>query len=52
MHKNIVAVNFNKILDEEGSPIVRANLLGEQNLVTTQTDLVRFLPSLTYKFKL
>ena len=52
MHKNIVAVNFNKTLDAEGAPIVRANLLGEQSLVTTQTDLVRFLPSLTYKFKL
>ena len=50
-HKNIVAVNFNKILENDDSPLVRANVLGEQKLVTTQADLVRFLPSLTYKFK-
>lgn len=51
-HKNIVAVNFNKILDNGGSPIVRANAIGEQALVATQADLVRFLPSLTYKFNI
>lgn len=51
-HKNIVAVNFNKIQNGNGSNVVRANLLGEQDLVATQADLVRFLPSLTYKFKL
>lgn len=51
-HPNIVAVNFNKILENDVTPVVRTNLLGEQALVTTQTDLVRFLPSLTYKFKL
>ena len=51
-HKNIVAVNFNKILQEDDSPIVRANVLGEQELVTTQADLIRFFPSLTYKFTL
>ncbi|MCB9287633.1 MAG: carboxypeptidase-like regulatory domain-containing protein [Lewinellaceae bacterium] len=51
-HKNIVAVNFNKILDDNGSPIVRANAIGEQGLVATQADLVRFFPSLTYKLKI
>ena len=51
-HKNIVAVNFNKVLDPQGDPVIKANFLNEQNLVATQTDLVRFLPSLTYKFKL
>jgi hypothetical protein len=51
-HKNIVAVNFNKILENDGSPIVKANVAGEQNLVATQADLIRFLPSLTYKFRL
>jgi hypothetical protein len=51
-HKNIVAVNFNKGLDAEGNPIIKTNFLSEQNLVATQTDLIRFLPSLTYKFKL
>lgn len=50
-HKNIVAVNFNKVLEND-SPIVRANALGERDLITTQADLVRFLPSLTYKFEL
>jgi hypothetical protein len=52
MHQNIVAVNFNKIEQANGRPIVRANLLAEEDLVTTQTDLIRFLPSLTYTFKL
>ncbi|NND05113.1 MAG: TonB-dependent receptor [Saprospiraceae bacterium] len=51
-HKNIVAVNFNKILDKEDVPVVQANFLRERDLVSTQTDLVRFLPSLTYKFEL
>jgi len=51
-HPNIVAVNFNKILENDVTPVVRANALGEQALVATQTDLIRFLPSLTYKFKL
>ena len=51
-HRNVVAVNFNKVLDQGGSPIIRANTLSEQQLITTQSDLIRFLPSLTYKFKL
>ena len=51
-HKNIVAVNFNKVLQANGTPIVRANLLAEQDLVATQADLIRFMPSLTYKFEL
>ena len=51
-HPNVVAVNFNKILEGGVTPVVRANLLGERDLVTTQTDLVRFLPSLTYNFKI
>ncbi|MBK6619804.1 MAG: TonB-dependent receptor [Saprospirales bacterium] len=50
-HKNIVAVNFNKILPN-GAPVVQANAIGEHALITTQADLVRFLPSLTYKFTL
>ncbi|MBK8491064.1 MAG: hypothetical protein IPL49_09275 [Saprospirales bacterium] len=52
LHQNIVAVNFNKVIGNNGSPIVEANLLAERDLVTTQADLIRFLPSLTYKFKL
>lgn len=51
-HKNIVAVDFNKVLQPNGTPIVRANLLAEQDLIATQADLIRFMPSLTYKFRL
>ena len=51
-HKNIVAVNFNKTLTNSGTPVVKANHAIHQNLISTQADLVRFLPSLTYKFKL
>ena len=51
-HPNVVVVNFNKMLENDVSPVVRANYYGEQALVTTQTDLIRFLPSMTYKFKL
>jgi TonB dependent receptor-like, beta-barrel/CarboxypepD_reg-like domain/Secretin and TonB N terminus short domain len=51
-HKNVVAVNFNKVLDPSGTPAVKANYAIERNLIATQTDLIRFLPSLTYKFNL
>ncbi len=51
-HKNIVAVNFNQIANGEDNPIINANLLGEESLIATQADLVRFFPSLTYTFKL
>ena len=50
--KNIIAVNFNKIEDENGTPILKTNLLSESPLVPTQIELVRFFPSLTYKFKI
>lgn len=50
--KNTVAVNFNKIPREGGTPLVPINLLEQRELITTQSDLVRFFPSLTYKFKL
>ncbi|MEZ5038422.1 MAG: carboxypeptidase-like regulatory domain-containing protein [Saprospiraceae bacterium] len=50
-HKNIVAVNFNKIPVEGGRPVVKADLLSEQALTASQIDLIRFMPSLTYKFR-
>ena len=50
-HKNIIDINFNKILNENDSPIVKADVLTQQDLIATQTSLIRFLPSLTYKFK-
>ena len=49
-HKNIVAVNFNKVLDNSNNPKVKANYAIQQNLIATQADLIRFLPSLTYRF--
>ncbi len=50
-HKNIVDVNFNKTENGDARPIVQANLLAEEQLTATQTDLLRFFPSLTYTFK-
>jgi hypothetical protein len=50
-NKNIVDVNFNKTTDANNSPVVKADLLAQQDLVVTQFMLVRFLPSLTYEFK-
>ena len=49
-HKNPIAINFNKIENDNGNPIVRANALGEQTYIATQSELIRFMPSLTYKF--
>ncbi len=49
-HKNIVDINFNKIENENNSLLVKANVIGQESLIATQTMLVRFLPSLTYKF--
>lgn len=51
-HKNIVDVNFNKVDNGSGRPVVQANLLAEDQLTATQLDLLRFFPSLTYTFKL
>ncbi len=50
--KNITVVNFNKIPVEGARPVVKANLLNETGLTASQTSLIRFFPSLTYKFKL
>lgn len=51
-HKNIVSVNFNKIPVEGDRPVVPANFLSDVPLSPTQTDLIRFFPSLSYKFQL
>ncbi len=51
-HKNVVSVNFNKIISEDGDEIIQGNYARDRELVSTQTDLVRFFPSLSYKFKL
>ncbi len=51
-HKNVVTVNFNKVPQEGARPLVKANLLSQEALTATQLDLIRFMPSLTYKFEL
>lgn len=51
-HKNVFAVKFNKLLQDGYSPQVGANVLSDQQLSPSQIDLVRFFPSLTYKFKI
>jgi carboxypeptidase-like protein len=51
-HKNVTLINFNNIPVEGDQPVVKANLLNETALTASQTDLIRFFPSLTYKFKL
>ena len=51
--KNVVSVNFNKIpSDDPNRPVLRNNLLSQTPLSPSQIELVRFFPSLTYKFKL
>lgn len=51
-NKNITDVNFNKTTDQNKKPIIRADLLAQNDLIVTRNMLVRFLPSLTYEFKL
>ena len=51
-HKNITSVNFNKSPVPDNRPEVRTNLLLESTLSASQIDLIRFFPSLTYKFQL
>jgi len=51
-HKNVVHVNFNKVPVEGARPLVKSNLLSTAALQATQLDLIRFMPSLTYKFKI
>lgn len=51
-HKNVFAVKFNKLLKDGYGPKIGANVLSDQQLSPSQIDLVRFFPSLTYKFNL
>ncbi len=50
-HRNVVSVNFNKIPISGSRPKLKTNLLAETALTPTEVDLIRFFPSLTYKFK-
>ena len=51
-HRNVYAVKFNKQLTSGFFPPVAANVLANHQLSPSQLDLIRFFPSLTYKFKL
>ncbi len=52
-HKNVYAVKFNKLeADILQNPTVPRNVITQQDLVPTKVDLIRFFPSLTYKFKI
>ncbi len=51
-HPNVFAVKFNKRLRPNFSPPVPVNTLSEELLSASQIDLIRFFPSLTYKFNL
>ena len=49
--KNVVNINFNKIPSEGSRPLVKTDLFSDTGLRPSQLDLIRFFPSLTYKFK-
>lgn len=51
-HENVISVNFNKIPSTGSRPVVKANFLSDEALIASQIDLIRFYPSLTYKFSL
>ncbi len=52
MRKNPVSLNFNKIRTSSGQFVVPADIYHTQEIVPSQTILVQFMPSLTYKFKI
>ncbi len=51
-HRNVYAVKFNKLFSEEVNPNVPSNVIDDSVLSPSQIDLIRFFPSLTYKFKI
>lgn len=51
-HQNVFAVKFNKQYSENLFPTVPVNAFANPLLSPSQIDLVRFFPSLTYKFKI
>lgn len=50
-YKNVVAVNFNKIADNEANILVPSNFIYERDIISTQFDLLRLVPSITYKYE-
>jgi len=51
-HPNIFAIRFNKLESDQFLPAVPTNVLSNAPLSPSQIDLIRFFPSLTYKFKI
>ncbi|MCB0644316.1 MAG: hypothetical protein KDC44_21880, partial [Phaeodactylibacter sp.] len=51
-HQNVFAVKFNKQYSDNLFPTVPVNTFANPLLSPSQIDLVRFFPSLTYKFKI
>ncbi len=51
-HKNTYAVKFNKLEKDFQNPPVTGNVLSMEQQMATEIDMIRFFPSLTYKFKL
>ncbi len=49
-HKNIIAVNFNKIETNDGTIVVPANFVAEHEILPTSLSLLGFVPSVSYQF--
>jgi len=49
---NPVSLNFNKLMDVDGSFVVQENMAVTPELVTTQKYLSTIMPTISYKFKL
>ncbi|MCB0706615.1 MAG: TonB-dependent receptor [Saprospiraceae bacterium] len=51
-HENVYTVKFNKLYSSQLFPRLPANVISDDILSASQIDLIRFFPSLTYKFKI
>lgn len=49
--KNPISINYNKI-DQNGRLLIPVDLFGTADLVFSQRDLLRIMPSVSYKFEL
>ena len=49
--KNPISINYNKV-DQEGRLVVPVDLFGTDEFVYSQRDLLRIMPSISYKFEL
>jgi hypothetical protein len=51
-HDNVYALKFNKIKSGDFNPEVPVNVLQNHALSPSQADLIRFFPSLSYRFEI